>query len=127
MDELVLEQPDRGLVGGDLYPAALRIILARAFPEAALEARKNGEIVLLPPTFISILELSKYDNSESALEAISQASTEVFYPRVRPMAGGFCQLYEEDVAYDGGELDAPGVRHRLWAFDTGWRYERSEF
>ena len=96
-------------------------------PGAALQARQNGEIVLLPPTFISILELSKSDNSGTALEAFSQANTGVFYPRVRPVTGGFCQLYEEDVAYDGGELDAPGVRHRLWALDTGWRYERSEF
>jgi len=96
-------------------------------PEAALEARENEEIVLLPPTFISILELSKYRTSEMALEAISQTRTGVFNPCIIPMTGGFCQLYEEDVAYDGGELDVPGVRHRLWALDTGWHYECSEF
>lgn len=95
-------------------------------PEAALEARQNSAIVLLPPTFISILELSEYRTSEAALEAISQTRTGVFNPCVRPIEGGFCQLYEEDVAYDGGELDVPGQRHRLWALETDWRYECSE-
>ena len=96
-------------------------------PQDALKARDNGEIVLLPPTFICLLELSKYSTSEMALEAILQTRTSVYNPCVRPMEGGFCQLYEEDVAYDGRELDAPGTRHRLWALDTGWRYECSEY
>lgn len=96
-------------------------------PQEALEARQAGAIVLLPPTFISILGLCKYSSSDMALAGFAELRPGVFCPRVSIIPGGFCQLYEGDVAYDSGELDTPGQRHRLRAVETDWRYERTEF
>lgn len=95
-------------------------------PEEALAAREAEEIAFLPPTFISIYSLLPYRSLGHALSGLSDANVGVFAPRNMIVPGGFCQLYEEDVAYGGGDIDQPGKRHRLWGMEGGWTYERTD-
>lgn len=95
-------------------------------PVDILEARRAGELALMPPTFVSVLGLSQYASSEEALTGYAVRRPGMFLPRVRMTAEGFCQLYEEDVSYEGAELDIPGRRHRLWGIGNDWQYERTD-
>jgi 8-oxo-dGTP pyrophosphatase MutT (NUDIX family) len=94
-------------------------------PSAALAAQRAGEIELPPPTFVSLVRLTSSASVVDALAEAGSAPTLRFEPRLVRVDGGVVSLYEGDVAYDDGALvDSDGPRHRLWAVDTGWRYER---
>lgn len=93
-------------------------------PEAALEAHAEGRMRLPPPTYVTLVRLAHHGSAAEALDAWRARPVEWFTPRPRAMDDGHCSLYEGDVAYDGGGLDAPGPRHRLWMVRGGWRYER---
>ncbi len=94
-------------------------------PRDALAAQRAGEIELPPPTFVTISSLSAYGSSQGALSSLRQREPEIFFPRLRGVAGGACSLYEGDAGYAESDPDRPGARHRLWMLETGWRYERS--
>jgi len=93
-------------------------------PSEAILARRRGIMELPPPTFVNLTILSVFPDSSSALNAMAKGGVAIFKPRFRKIPGGFCSLYAEDAAYEGGALDLPGPRHRLWLQDSGWRYEK---
>ncbi len=95
-------------------------------PAEALNVQKRGEIAMMPPTFVSLEILSRYDSIKNAFSALENGTPEDFLPIIRSIPGGFCSLYHGDAAYMGGEIDQPGRRHRFWGLETGWRYERSD-
>jgi hypothetical protein len=78
---------------------------------------------LPPPTFVTLTELRRYGDVAEVLTAARNLTPPVFVPRPRPSDRGIVSLYEGDVAYDGGELDQDGPRHRLCMFGSKWRYE----
>ncbi len=99
----------------------------RWYPLAeALQARDQGTIVLPPPTYVLLRRLQVFAMLSELLQAIASAEALVFRPRLVEVPGGRCFLYEADSAYADGALEKPGRRHRLWALDSGWRYQVSE-
>ncbi len=95
-------------------------------PVQALDTQKCGEIAMMPPTFVSLEKLSGHASIESVFFALESETPEDFLPVIRTIPGGFCSLYHTDAAYDGGDIDQPGKRHRFWGLETGWRYERQD-
>ncbi len=93
-------------------------------PESALALRAQGELDLPPPTFVSLSALAAYARAADALALSRAQQAPVFVPRLRKLAEGEVALYEGDAAYEGGELEADGARHRLWLLSSGYRYER---
>jgi hypothetical protein len=101
-------------------------------PAAALAAQARGEVELLPPTWVSLHELSGHDDVAAALAAVAARPTERYLTRMVHLGGGvLVSLWYPDAAYpasvtdDPGPLDTPGARHRLYMDPAGWRYERS--
>ncbi|HXQ22272.1 MAG TPA: NUDIX hydrolase [Candidatus Acidoferrales bacterium] len=95
-------------------------------PSDALAAQRASEIELPPPTFVTLTQLTTFHSVDDALTALRRGPVESFLPRLHMIAGGACTLYDGDVAYDSGDVDEPGPRHRLWMVESGWRYERSD-
>lgn len=95
-------------------------------PEEALNVQRDGEIAMMPPTFVSLEKLSCHESIESVFSALEEETPEDFLPIIKKVPGGFCSLYHTDAAYEGGDINQPGRRHRFWGLNTGWRYERSE-
>ncbi|MBW1847631.1 MAG: NUDIX hydrolase [Deltaproteobacteria bacterium] len=94
-------------------------------PASALDAHGSGEIVLPPPTFVTLLKLSDYGNVKTALLAIAKQQLMTFYPKISQTKNGSCFLYEGDAGYELHDANQPGARHRLWVVEDGYRYERS--
>lgn len=92
-------------------------------PAGVLAAQREGEISIMPPTFVSLYTLSRYTSVDVLLSALEGKPPEIFTPRIRMVPGGFLSLYRGDVAYEGGDVDQPGKRHRFWGLATGWWYE----
>nr|MDJ0789820.1 NUDIX hydrolase [Myxococcota bacterium] len=94
-------------------------------PESALEAHHRGEARLAPPTFVTVTWLLAYRKAEEAHGALGEADLVTFRPRICPTPEGACMLYPGDAGYEAGDPGAAGARHRLWALEEGYRYERS--
>lgn len=94
-------------------------------PSEALAAHRAGELELPPPTFVTIAQFAAFSDLDGALADATRHPVQTYHPRICAAGDGGCCLYDDDVAYDTGDLDLPGPRNRLWMLDSGWRYEKS--
>ena len=85
-------------------------------PRAALDRHAAGEIEIVPPTWITLTELSLHDRADSAIEWASSRPPRRFH--TRPIAKKPMTLaWEGDEAIDGS---GHGGRNRLEMHDDGW-------
>jgi len=93
-------------------------------PEEALARHAAGEVLLVPPTWLTLRDLSTYVSTADALEAINHNETHFYVTRMIK-AGVPTVCWHGDAAYESGEADAPGPRHRLSMHPDGWNFEQS--
>lgn len=93
-------------------------------PSAALELHRNGEIELIPPTWVTLDQLSSHESMESAIATAHSTEPGVFV--TRPVPGKPVTLtWAGDVAYDDpSSVDSPGGRNRLTMAEGNWAYEK---
>lgn len=96
-------------------------------PREALARRDAAEIELAPPTWVSLFELTRWQNVQTALGALQRRQPERFETRIVVEGGGPIALWHGDAGYETGELRMEGPRHRLHMNQAIWRYERSEW
>jgi 8-oxo-dGTP pyrophosphatase MutT (NUDIX family) len=95
-------------------------------PVEVLRRRDAGELELAPPTFVTLHRLSQFPDVASAMQDAAAGPVEFFATRVmRSSSGAPAAVWHGDVAYDGGDLDAEGGRHRLVMLSGAWAYERN--
>lgn len=95
-------------------------------PAAALDAHHAHDLRLAPPTFVTVTWLAEFVDAAEALRVLPGRMPPPFHPRIHRMEVGACMIYPGDVAYETGEFEATGARHRLWIAEEPWRYERKE-
>jgi 8-oxo-dGTP pyrophosphatase MutT (NUDIX family) len=93
----------------------------RAFAESN-DARE--QLRLMPPTYISLLDISAYNNCDEAQQAIGAREAIIYAPRVVTVEGGMCFLYGGDAGYNDSNPDAQGVRHRTYMVNGKLEYQR---
>jgi len=88
-------------------------------PETALaEATDDiSELRLMPPTYVSLVDIASYRNCDQAREAIGARNAIIYAPNMVPVDDGICFLYAGDAGYDSGLPDTPGARHRCHMSD----------
>ncbi len=91
-------------------------------PGEALRARQRQEISFLPPTYVTLLWLSTLPDVAAACAHFQSRAPQHFVPRLAFTDAGAYSLYQEDTAYEDGQLDRPGPRHRFWMGEE-WKYE----
>ncbi len=93
-------------------------------PIEAMRRRDRGEIALVPPTWITLHQLSPFADVAEALAAIGAWTPALWATRMFP--GEVRTLvWAPDAAHASGVLDEVGPRNRLFLSQGGWRYERS--
>lgn len=94
---------------------------------AALQAHRARELPMLPPTYITLKALERYRCAADAIAGERETPCPEVLPLMLPTEeeGGFLTVYPGDVAYDGGDIDASGPRHRTVLVDGCWHYEFS--
>lgn len=91
-------------------------------PESALAARDAGEIQLVTPTFVTLMNLAHCSTVAAALDV--EGPVHYATSLGTSSTGVKVCMYPGDVAYEGGDVDAPGPRHRLVMDDElGWSWE----
>jgi 8-oxo-dGTP pyrophosphatase MutT (NUDIX family) len=95
-------------------------------PAEVLARRDRGEIVLAPPTWVTLHDLAGLADVEAAL-AMARARRPVphYETRWREVDQGAVAMWEGDAGYETSTPDVAGPRHRLWMLETGWRLERT--
>jgi 8-oxo-dGTP pyrophosphatase MutT (NUDIX family) len=94
-------------------------------PAGALERHAAGEIELVPPTWVTLHSLAEAASPSDAVERARREQIAFYATHVHGYAGALVTVWAPDAAYETGDLDTPGVRHRLTMPDAGaWTYER---
>ncbi len=90
---------------------------------AALEAHHAGRIVVSPPGFVLLSQLAEMGSLGRIRARVGAAPPPCYRPRLFHLPDGACIVYDQDAAYESGDLIASGIRDRLWMCADGWRYE----
>lgn len=94
-------------------------------PADALQQHRLGQMMLLPPTWVTLEQLSAYRSCADAAADVQTRPVEHFESHLAATATGRVVLWHGDAGYDTSDADVPGARHRLHLEGDGWRYERS--
>lgn len=79
---------------------------------------------LMPPTFVSLVELAAYADTGAAQCALRARAPLRYAPRMVMLEGGVCFLYEEDAGYASLSEAACGPRHRTYMVNNQLEYIR---
>ncbi|WP_439108058.1 NUDIX hydrolase [Congregibacter sp.] len=91
----------------------------------ALDLHRAGELPMMPPTYITLCAMARYETASDALAG----ERETPCPRVLPLLvpvegeGKFATLYPGDVGYENGDMDADGPKHRAFLSNGSWQYQ----
>jgi 8-oxo-dGTP pyrophosphatase MutT (NUDIX family) len=101
-------------------------------PTDAIAARDEGRITLLPPTWVTLWELSQHARVSDVLAAARAAEPTFFETHIAfqarandPEKRDVVSMWEGDAGYGNRDPQTPGARHRLVMSDPPWRYERT--
>lgn len=94
-------------------------------PADALEEHGHGRMVLLPPTWVTLHQLSAYRDCAAATAGVESMPFEHFESHLVTAPTGMVILWHGDAGYDTRDADLPGPRHRLTMRRGPWVYERS--
>ena len=100
--------------------------LAWLRPTEAMRRRNAGEIELIPPTFITLALLERFDSAHDAMAHHRAAAPEYFVTRFAVLDGVTLAMYHGDAGYDSGDPSVAGSRNRLLMGEQ-WSYERDEW
>lgn len=95
-------------------------------PQTAIAERHAGHLKMMPPTYRSLLELERCNSVEEALAFARNREAPVITPLSAKYKDLSCLLYEEDIAYESGDLTLTGPQHRIVFNDTDWDYVKSQ-
>jgi len=93
-------------------------------PADAMRRRNEGEIELIPPTFITLALLAPFASTGDALAHYRDNSPEFFVTKFTRKDGYNIALYAGDAGYEVGDASMPGPRNRLLMGEGDWVYER---
>ncbi len=94
-------------------------------PAHALDRCHDRRIQIMPPTWMSLHDMSGFDSVSAFVEAVSERGPATYATRLLETQDGRAALWEGDACYSTGDPDTPGARHRLVMTTGEWRLEQS--
>ena len=103
--------------GGEIHDSAWMA------PADALVRRDGGEVELAPPTWMTLRYLSQFTTVADLMTDAHARQPDVYETHIGRTEGGMVAIWAGDCAYESGDTDAPGPRHRLIMANPQWRLE----
>lgn len=82
-------------------------------PTEALKAMRTGDIILMPPTYITLQRISHCGTIEEVKKEFARSEPTWITPILELKDRKMYCLYKGDAGYETGKEDTPGPRHRL--------------
>ena len=93
-------------------------------PADALAKHAEGEIDLVPPTWVTLYHLSRYQPVDAILHRFAGRTARVYETRaVKRRDGVRVALWRGDAGYEDWDADREGPRHRLVMPEDGFTFE----
>tara|TARA_R110002110_G_scaffold66978_1_gene182948 strand:+ start:36138 stop:36854 length:717 start_codon:yes stop_codon:yes gene_type:complete len=89
----------------------------------AIALHEAGELGLLPPTYVSLLNLARYDNMAQMLEEERSTPAPELMPVIGDCDGALVVMFPGDAGYTSGDGSVAGARHRVTLHDQSWSYD----
>ena len=93
-------------------------------PQDAISELRAGELRLMPPTYVTLLELLPYAQCQSLAESLSAQDPLIYKPCITELDGAFHFLYQGDTGYAAADPALDGPRHRCIMSDGKLDYVR---
>lgn len=93
-------------------------------PADALARHANGDVELVPPTWITLHHLAAFESIDAALTKTSAGEPPFYVTRLIP-GEPRTVVWHEDAAHASGDPATPGGRHRLTMHPGGWLFEKT--
>ena len=96
-------------------------------PADTLSRHTAGEIEMVPPTYITLMELTEHPTVDRALAAARSRADDIphYETHIALDDGVPVSLWHGDAGYDAHDASAPGPRHRLTLHKGGWQFEQT--
>ncbi|MCY3636796.1 MAG: NUDIX domain-containing protein [bacterium] len=96
-------------------------------PADTLSRHTAGEIEMVPPTYITLMELTEHPSVDRALAAARGRADDIphYETHIALDDGVPVSLWHGDAGYDAHDASAPGPRHRLTLHKGGWQFEQT--
>jgi 8-oxo-dGTP pyrophosphatase MutT (NUDIX family) len=93
-------------------------------PSDALRRRDEREILIIPPTWMTLHALAEARSVDELLAGMTATEPAVYVTHIGRVNGVAVSMWAGDAGYEDGDAEKPGPRHRLVMADDGWRLER---
>ena len=94
-------------------------------PTDALSRHAEGEIELVPPTYVTLHYLSHYTSVDAAMAALDRQTPRYYETRIAQSGDDLVAMWTGDAGYESGDPGLPGPRHRLQMGSEGFRFDDS--
>ncbi len=94
-------------------------------PGELVGSHQQGELALMPPTLVTLTELSSCATVADARAFYDRRPVPDIHPKISDADGRVCMLYGGDAGYDSADPKVPGARNRCYLENGKWRYEFS--
>lgn len=94
--------------------------------EAAIEGHEQGELGMMPPTYLTLCELARYSTVDQMLAAEVERKPYEVFPVFGEADGDVIVMFRGDAGYESADGSLPGARHRAVLRDERWRYVRED-
>lgn len=91
----------------------------------ALALHEAGELGILPPTYVNLLNLSRYASLADMLAEERHSPAPELMPVIGSDNGDLAVMFPGDAGYDSADAATPGPRHRVTLHDNRWTYAYS--
>jgi 8-oxo-dGTP pyrophosphatase MutT (NUDIX family) len=93
-------------------------------PAQALQEHETGELRLMPPTYITLLELLDFSNCAALKAEMPTRDPIIYAPLVTELDGELHFLYDGDAGFESSNPAQEGSRHRCIMKDNALSYVR---
>ena len=95
-------------------------------PAEALAKQREGEVELVPPTWVTLHYLARHADAGAALrDMVPREGPRHYVTRIAKSDEGMVVMWEGDAGYAAGDASLPGPRHRLTMSKQGFAFEDS--
>ncbi|HJM98585.1 MAG TPA: hypothetical protein QF776_10500, partial [Acidimicrobiales bacterium] len=92
-------------------------------PDEALTKAHEKSIEILPPTWVTLFDLSQFSNVDEAIQSVASRGPRAYATKIVPTSEGLAAVWEGDSEYATDHLLTDTQRHRLVMTETTWKFQ----